>query len=160
MGFLQEIPPAIWVVITGAAPVFELRGAIPLAWQLGFDPLPAFILAVLGNLLPIIPLLLLLQIVREFLEKRVPVFQSFFAWLDRRTYKRSDRVKKYGVFGLIILTAIPLPTTGAWTASLAAVLFKLPFWSSFFAILTGVIIAGILVLLITFGFISNLFWVG
>lgn len=160
MGFLSEIPPAIWVVITGAAPIFELRGAIPLAWQLGFDPGPAFLLAVLGNLLPIIPLLLFLRVVREFLEENVPVFETFFNWLDRRTYRRSERVEKYGIIGLIILTAIPLPTTGAWTASLAAVLFKLPFWPSFFAILTGVFLAGILVMLITFGFISNFFLVG
>jgi len=159
MGFLNEIPPAIWVILTGAAPIFELRGAIPLAWQLGFEASPSFFLAVFGNLLPVMPLLLMLRAVREFLEKKVPFFRSFFAWLDRRTYKRSDRVEKYGVIGLIVLTAIPLPTTGAWTASLAAVLFKLPFWSSFFAILTGVIIAGVLVTLITFGFISSLFLV-
>ncbi len=153
MGILGQLPPAVYIILMSATPIVELRGAIPLAWQMGLPPGAAFFLAVLGNLLPVIPLLLALSLVRDFTEKRIPPIKSFFAWLDQRTHRRSDRVEKYGVLGLILLTAIPLPTTGAWTASLAAVLFKLPFWPSFFAITGGVILAGILVMFFTFGLV-------
>ncbi len=160
MGILGQLPIEIYIILMSATPIVELRGAIPLAWQMGLQPGPAFFLAVLGNLLPVIPLLLALSLVRDFTEKRIPSIKSFFAWLDQRTHRRSDRVEKYGVLGLILLTAIPLPTTGAWTASLAAVLFKLPFWSSFFAITGGVILAGLLVMFFTFGFVPVILGLG
>ena len=157
---LGIIPPALWVLIMAAAPVVELRGAIPLAWQMGFNPGEAFFLSVLGNLIPVLPILFLLRIVRNFLEENISFFRSFFRWLDERTHRRSDKVEKYGFVGLILLTAVPLPTTGAWTASLVAILFKLPVWPSFLAIFSGVIIAGLIVMLITFGFLSSLLGVG
>lgn len=160
MGILGQLPIEIYIILMSATPIVELRGAIPLAWQMGLQPGSAFFLAVLGNLLPVIPLLLALKLVRDFTEKRIPPIKSFFAWLDQRTHLRSERVEKYGVLGLILLTAIPLPTTGAWTASLAAVLFKLPFWSSFFAITGGVILAGVLVMLFTFGFVPVILGLG
>lgn len=144
---------SLWVILMAAMPVVELRGAIPLALTLGFTPGSALLLAVLGNLLPVAPLLLLLQPVRKFLEQNLSLFQRFFAWLDARTYKRSTQVEKYGMLGLVLLTAVPLPTTGAWTASLAAVLFKISFWPALIAISTGVVMAGILVTLLISGVI-------
>lgn len=147
---LEELYRYLVVFITAALPVVELRGAIPLARTLGLEPPLSFILAVGGNILPVAPLLLLLEPVRNYLEKEITFLQRFFAWLDNRTHKRSRNVEKYGMIGLVLLTAIPLPTTGAWTASLVAIMFKISFWPSFSAICAGVVIAGVVVTTITF----------
>ena len=113
------------------------------------EPEKAYWLAVTGNAVPVIPLLLLLQPVRQLLIRHSSVMERFFDWLDRRTLKRSDQVNRYGALGLILFTAIPLPTTGAWTASLAAILFKIRFRYALPAILAGILLAGIIVIVVS-----------
>lgn len=139
------------VLITAALPVVELRGAIPLAMALGMPASKAFFLGVIGNIIPIIPLLLLLKPLTEFLTKHFSIFAKFFNWLHQRTLNKSDQVKRYGALGLIFFTAIPLPTTGAWTACIAAILFQIPLKFSFPAISLGVLLAGTLMTLISSG---------
>ena len=141
------------IFIAAMLPVTELRGAIPLAVSWGISPVQAFWLAFIGNLVPVIPLLILLDPVTELLRK-IPIFDRFFEWLYARTLRKSDRVKKYGAIGLIFFTAVPLPTTGAWTASLAATIFKIRFKWAFLAISTGVLIAGIVITLLSAGIIT------
>lgn len=137
-----------WAVFfTAWLPFIELRGAIPLAISLGIEPLTAFWIGVAGNAVPVIPLLLLLEPVRVFLIRNSRLMARFFDWLYARTIRKSDQVDKYGALGLILFTAIPFPTTGAWTASLAAVVFKIKFRYALPAILAGVIIAGVVVTL-------------
>ena len=144
--WFREYFTGTWAVfLTAMLPVAELRLAVPLGISLGLHPLKVFILAVLGNMLPVFPLLYLLHPVRKFLRNRSVLMDRFFSWLEGRTYKKRERIDKYGALGLIFFTAIPLPTTGAWTACLAAVLFKIDFKYAFLAILTGVIVAGIAV---------------
>lgn len=147
----QFLSKELAVLITSAFPIVELRGAIPLARGLGMGPLTAFLLSVIGNILPIIPLLLLLDPVTRFLRRHFATFDKFFNWLHNRTLQKSDKVEKYGAWGLILFTAIPLPTTGAWTACVAASLFKIPFRLAFIAISIGVVLAGILITLLTYG---------
>ncbi|AZR74618.1 ligand-binding protein SH3 [Anoxybacter fermentans] len=149
--FNQYLSKELAVLLTAAFPFVELRGAIPLAMALGLPAYKAFILSVIGNILPIIPLLLLLDPITEFLSRRFRIFARFFDWLHARTIRKSDKVEKYGALGLIIFTAVPLPTTGAWTACVAAILFHISFYRAFFAISGGVLIAGILVTLISSG---------
>lgn len=143
----QFLSKEVAVFFTAWLPLIELRGAIPLAISLGINPITAFWLGVVGNAIPVIPLLLLLKPVREYLTSRFIFIEKFFNWLDKRTLKKSDKVDKYGALGLILFTAIPLPTTGAWTASLAAILFKIKFRYAFPAIMVGIILAGIIVTL-------------
>lgn len=139
------------VLVTAALPVVELRGAIPLAMALGMSASKAFILGVIGNIIPIIPLLLLLKPITEFLTKHFSFWAKFFNWLHQRTLSKSDKVKHYGALGLILFTAIPLPTTGAWTACVAAILFQIPLKFAFPAISLGVLLAGVLMTLISSG---------
>lgn len=135
------------VFLVAALPFIELRGAIPLALAFGLSPGRAFILAILGNLLPVLPLLLLFTTVSERLRVFPPV-DMFLTWLHDRTVKKSDKVERYGPLGLIFFTAVPLPTTGAWTASLAAILFRIKIRYAFPAIAFGVLIAGMVVTLL------------
>ena len=56
--------------------------------------------------------------------------------------------------GLLIFVAIPLPGTGAWTGALIAALLNMRLKSAMPAISLGVLVAGVLVTGITFGFVE------
>jgi uncharacterized membrane protein len=138
-GFL---PPELIVVLISALPIVELRVGIPAAHQLGLSYWEALLYGIGGNLLPILPILLLFQPVSKWF-LRFTLYKRFYDWLYNRTMKKSDKVEKFGAIGLILFTAVPLPTTGAYSASLAAILFFIPFRYAFLAIAAGVIIAGV-----------------
>jgi uncharacterized membrane protein len=142
----DAIPGWLMTVIVAALPISEVRGAIPLAIGVyGFSPLQAYLLSVLGNLLPIIPLLLFLGPVSDFL-RRFSIGDQFFSWLFART--RSKYIKDHENFGLTalaIFVAVPLPMTGAWTGCVIAFLLGFRFWPAFAAIAAGVLIAGVVV---------------
>lgn len=154
MDWLKGIPKEYIVMITGALPVSELRGAIPLALSLGMSMTRAYWLSVLGNIIPVIPLLFLLEPVSSRLRK-FKVWSRFFNWLFERTKKRAEIIQKYEALGLILFVAIPLPITGAWTGVVAASLFKIRFRYASIAIVAGVMVAGLIVLnLCALGIIS------
>jgi len=133
------------VILTSALPVSELRGAIPLAiFSYHFTPVKALIIALIGNLLPVPFLLLVFTPVAEKL-RRFSFLKKFFLWLEERTRKHARLVEKYEFLGLILFVAIPFPTTGAWTGSFAAAIFKIRFRLALLAIMLGVFIAGIIV---------------
>lgn len=131
-------------------PISELRGGIPYAWSQGINHWIAYLIAVTGNLIPVIPLLLLLGPISKWL-RRFSLFNKFFDWWFKRTLKRSQLIEKYGVLGLIVFVMIPLPVTGAWTGSVAAFLLGIRFRYAFPAIVIGVILAGVIVSLVCLG---------
>lgn len=136
----------IKTVLVSMLPIFEVRGALPLAMLIYQMPwLKAFVLSVAGNIVPVIPVLLLLDSVSKYL-MRYPFFDKFFKWLFEHTRKKSDIVEKYETLGLMIFVAIPLPLTGAWSGCVAAFIFGIRFWYAFAAISLGVFIAGVIVL--------------
>lgn len=131
-------------------PVLELRAALPFALLVHeMDLLPAYFWSVLGNIIPIFFILAFLDPVSLWLSKNFSFMKKFFDFLFSRTRRNYDqRVKKYGYFALCIFTAIPLPITGAWTASLVAFLFGFSYLKSIIAIICGVLVAGVGVLFI------------
>ncbi len=145
------------VVFVAILPVSELRGAIPLAIaKFHMSPISAYFLAVVGNVIPVIPLLLYLPKITDLLRK-VPILDRFFQWLFARTRRRHhQKFNKFGALALVLLVAIPFPATGAWTGSLAAYLFKVKFRYAFLLIFLGILIAGIIVTLAHLGTISFL----
>jgi len=108
-------------------------------------------MAVLGNMVPVVPLLLFLDPVSNGLRHRIGLADRFFEWLFARTRRKTEAgLRKYGVFfGLMIFVAIPLPVTGAWTGCVAAFIFGIRFRYSLPAVLAGVLIAGIIVSIAT-----------
>ncbi len=144
INWLKNIPKEYIVIIVGALPISELRGAIPLALSFGLPMYKAFFLSVLGNILPIVPALFLLEPISNSLRK-YRIWSRFFDWLFERTKKNADKVQRYEALGLAIFVAIPLPMTGAWSGVVAASLFKIRFRYAFIAITMGVITAGIIV---------------
>jgi uncharacterized membrane protein len=140
------LPSWLVTVLAAALPISEVRGAIPLAIGVyGYDPIQAYLLSVFGNLLPIIPLLLFLGPVSDFL-RQCTLGDRFFTWLFLRTRRKyiQDH-ENFGLAALAIFVAIPLPMTGAWTGCAIAFLLGFRFWPAFAAIASGVFLAGIIV---------------
>jgi uncharacterized membrane protein len=151
---LKGLPKEWVVLIVSALPVAELRLAIPLGLSFGMSLEKVFVLSVIGNIIPIAPILFLLDPVSQRL-RRFKIWARFFEWLFARTKKRAQTVQKYEALGLALFVAIPLPVTGAWTGSVAASLFKIRFRYAFIAAVAGVICAGVIVsLLSTLGIIT------
>lgn len=142
----RSVPHWLATIIISALPISELRGAIPTAVGVyGMDPLAVYVLAVIGNMIPVIPLLLYLDPVSTYL-RRFKVWDAFFTWLFTRTHrKHSERFERYGILALTIFVAIPLPVTGAWTGCAAAFVFGIRFKHALMAISAGVLIAGVIV---------------
>ncbi len=145
------------MLLLSAAPIAELRGGLPLALSLGFSPLPAYLLSVLGNMLPV-PFLLLglariLGLVRAIPGPLGRVAHRYLLWQEAQ---HQARLLRWGAWALLLLVAVPLPMTGAWTGSLVAVLFGIPFRRSFPVIAIGVLVAGGIVLLASIGVIALL----
>jgi len=134
-----------WVFITSAAPISELRGGIALAYlEFHFHWYYAFLIAFLGNLLPVPFLLFYLDSLSKLLSK-IKLLGEILNWVLERSRRRGSLVERYGKIGLVILVAIPLPMTGAWTGSIAAFLLGLKFRQAFLPIVLGVFIAGVIV---------------
>lgn len=140
-------------------PIVELRGAVPVGHVLNETgkmetaerirtSLKIYVLAVVGNMLPIPFILVLLGPVSRFL-MRFNAGKRFIEWLFERTRKKSANIEKYEELGLTIFVAIPLPVTGAWTGAMAAFLMGLPFWKSMLFILLGVMIAGVIMTIVS-----------
>ncbi len=147
--------PQIVTVIIASLPIFELRGAIPVAiGAFKLSVKDAYVLSIIGNLIPVFPILIFLEKLSQYLMKQFVWADKFFNWLFTRTKTKSKIVQRYKAIGLILFVAIPLPITGAWTGSVAAFLFGIKRRYAFPAIACGVIIAGVVVTLVTLGVIK------
>lgn len=132
-------------------PVFELRAGIPWGIAHGLPLWQAFIISVLGNMLPIPFILLFLRKVFKWL-KTVRRIGPLIEKLERRAHLKGQKVEKYKALGLFILVAIPLPGTGAWTGALVASVLEIPIKKALPLIFAGVVVAGIAMLIISHGF--------
>ena len=135
-------------------PVLELRGAIPVGVAHGLDFWTAIGVSIVGNLVPVPFILLFIRKIFAWMKKTNTKFHSLVDKLESRAERKSETVKKYEFWGLVILVAIPLPGTGAWTGSLVAALMNIPLRKSGPACVLGVVIAGIIVMAISTGVIA------
>ncbi len=131
-------------------PVVELRGAVPFGVAAGLPPLAALAAAVLGNLAPVVPILLLLRHVFGWL-RHFPRLGALVERLERKAHLKGRTVQKYRALGLMLLVAVPLPGTGAWTGALVAVVLDIRMRTALPAIVLGVLLAGIAVTAMTCG---------
>ena len=147
--------PYLTVFLLAMTPVGELRASLPLALLIYKMPVEvAFLISYIGNIIPPILIIFLLDPISKFLSERFAFARNFFEWLFRRTRSRSSIIERYEVIGLIIFIAIPFPLTGAWTGSIAAFLLGIKPKRSIISVLIGVFIAGIIVTLSTLGVLS------
>lgn len=155
IGCFQGYSKEFLTVFIASLPISELRGAIPFALGMKLPVLKAYFLAVLGNLVPVIPLLLFFGEVVRILE-RFMWGKKFLNWLFTRTRTRSQIIQRFEIIGLTLFVAVPLPLTGAWSGAVAAFIFGIRFRYAILAITLGVLIAGVIVTLVSLGSIGFL----
>ena len=148
IGFFQGCSKELLTVLIASLPISELRGAIPFALGMKIPVFKAYLLAVFGNLIPVVPLLLCFGRIVRVLEK-FSFGKRFLSWLFARTRSRSRIVQRFEILGLALFVAIPLPVTGAWTGTVAAFLCGIKFRYALPAIILGVLTAGGIVTLVS-----------
>ena len=136
--------------LMATVPVIELRGALPFGMALGLPVWAAYLAAVLGNLFPVPFILLLLRRTFAWL-RRFPRLGKWVAALERRAHLKGRTVRKYRLAGLVLLVAVPMPGTGAWTGALVADVLDIRMRTALPAIALGVLIAGAAVATVSCG---------
>lgn len=148
--FGNTIPAELTIFLISLLPVLELRGGMIAAALLGVNFTKAFLICLVGNLLPI-PFILWL--IRPFFNwlKGTKHLKKVADWMERKTEKNKEKIMKYEVFGLLLFVAIPLPGTGGWTGALVAAMLDMPMKKSLPTIVIGVLIAGFIMSAVTYG---------
>ncbi len=142
-----------YLMVVGIAmvPVIELRGAVPWGLAQDLEYIPVLISSIVGNMIPVPFIILFVRRVFDWMKRKSRRLGSIAEKLEKRAANKMDMLVKYELLGLYILVAIPLPGTGAWTGSLVAALFDLRLKTAFPTILLGVMTAGIIMSIITYG---------
>ena len=137
--------------LVAMVPVVELRGAIPFGVVRGLNLWTAIIASVLGNLMPVPFIILFIRKIFAWMRAHMPKLDGLVIRMEKKAEKNRAAVEKYAFWGLVILVAIPLPGTGAWTGALVAAMMEIRLKRAFPAIAIGVAIAGVIVSVITYG---------
>ena len=146
----------ILVFIISLMPILELRGGLLAAALLGLDPIPSYIISIIGNVLPVPFILLLInKILKWMRNSKIEFFNKIAKWLDEKVEKHKGQIEKYGYLGVVLFVGIPLPGTGAWTGSLIASVLEMDRKKTFIAVMLGIIIASIIMMLLSFGVVAN-----
>lgn len=148
------------VFFVSMVPLIELRGAIPIAVALGLPKAISFLIAIIGNMLPV-PVIYLFS--RKVLEwgKDKPYIGKFFTWCllkgERGGKKLQAKAGRGLYWALFLFVGIPLPGTGAWTGTLAASILDLDFKKTVVAVMGGVLLAGLIMLVGSIGIFEVIF---
>jgi len=152
---LSGLPHPATVFVVSLLPIFECRGGVLTGFVLdqAYHTMPwavTFVASVVGNIVGVIPVLLLIEPVSRWAEN-YGAGRRLFGWLFARARRRKDLIEKYGVFGLTVFVSIPLPVTGAWTGSAMALVFGIPFHKALLAMALGVLVSATICTLATYG---------
>lgn len=135
-------------------PLIELRGAIPYAVGFNLPLIPSYIVAIIGNMIPV-PFIYLFA--RKILNwgKDKKIIGKFCKLCLTKGEKGGQKLQasagKGLYWALLIFVGIPLPGTGAWTGALAASILDMDFKKSIMAVMGGVILAGLIMGTISLG---------
>ena len=150
---MTELWNHLYVFILSMVPIIELRAAIPLGAALGLPIYTNYLVSVLGNFWPVPFILLFIRRILEWM-KTTRRLSRMALWLEEKAEKHSDKVLRYATFGLFLFVAIPLPGTGAWTGALVAALFRMRMKYALPSILLGVMAAGLIMSLASYGVVG------
>ena len=137
--------------LVAMVPVLELRFAIPFGVTRDLGIKISMAASILGNLVPVPFIILFIRRIFAWLRKRSARFSSLVSRLEKRAEDKRHIVDRYAFWGLVVLVAIPLPGTGAWTGALVAAMMDMRLRRALPAITLGVIIAAFVVSVITYG---------
>ena len=145
----------LWVFFLSMVPVLELRAAIPIGATLGLEWVANYLICVIGNMIPVPIILLFVRHVLEWM-KKIPHLDKIALWVENKAQKNTPKVQKYASLGLLIFVALPLPGTGAWTGALVAAMLDMRMKYAIPSIFCGVLIAGLIMSLASYGLVSFL----
>ena len=141
------------VFFISMVPLIELRGAIPYAIGFGLPLLPSYIIAIIGNMLPMPFIFFFARKVLEWGQDK-PVIGKLFSWCLEKGHKGGEKLQQKAGRGLywalFLFVGIPLPGTGAWTGTLAASILDTDFKKSVGAVVSGVVLAGVIMGIVSF----------
>ncbi|MDD3159850.1 MAG: small multi-drug export protein [Candidatus ainarchaeum sp.] len=159
------IDKLIILFVLTLVPIFELRWSIPIGLfskeinvpfigmipGFGLNPFTVFIVCVLANiLLGMVAYFFFDKIIHLF--RRIKLIDDFYDTFSKKTHKKvHPLVEKYGLIGMALFIAIPLPGSGSWTGALAGNLLDFGYKRFFIANAIGVIISGTIVTLLSLG---------
>ena len=152
--FTGKIPKELIVFLVSMLPILELRGSLLAAGFLQMEFLSTYIIAVIGNMLPIPFIFLFIDKIFIWLKKTN--MKNLVKKIENKALSKSGQIKKYGKLGLFLFVAIPLPGTGAWTGSLIAILLRMKMKDCIPWIFLGVMTAGLIMSLLSFGIIKQI----
>lgn len=172
--FLMQLPinPALATILSAMLPVLELKGAIPIGMALGLNPFVTYLYAYLGSMIPAVLIVFLLTPVMTVLSG-MKAFKKTYGWLERKfttqadkiqaqaqakaefsaelsampdtaILKRERRIERIKAWLLFVFVAIPLPLTGVWMGSAAAVFMRMKKGTALLSIAAGNIVSGFL----------------
>ena len=119
---------------------------------MGMELAPSFIIAFIGNIIPIPFILIFIKFIFKQLKKTG--MKNFIEKLENKAISKSDQIQKYAYWGLLLFVGIPLPGTGAWTGALIASLLNMDVKKSFGVIVLGVVLAGIIISVFSYGLLG------
>lgn len=155
IGLFSGINKNILIFIVSMLPIVELRGGLIAASILNVEFIKAFIICFIGNIIPVPFILLLIESIFKLLKKWNPT-KKIVEKLESKSLSKKEQIDKYGYLGLLLFVGVPLPGTGAWTGSLLAVLLNMDKKKSFIFISLGVLMAGIIMSIISYGILGNI----
>lgn len=144
----------LWVAFISMVPLIELRGAIPVGVSMHLPKLTVFIVSIIANMLPV-PIIFFFSRKVLVWGKDKKIIGKFFTWCLTKGEHGGEKLKQKAGKGLywalFLFVGIPLPGTGAWTGTLAASILDLDFKKTSIAVMGGVLLAGLIMMAISFG---------
>ena len=135
----------IKLMLISMVPVIELRGAIPLGIAMDLNPIYVYLSCLIGSSIVSIPVVLVFRQVIDYLRHR-KYFNIVIRWVDAKIESRAKKLKAASILGLIVFVGVPLPTTGSWSGSALASIFKMRITDALFGVFIGNAIAGAIML--------------
>ncbi len=145
------LSPELKTFLIAMSPLIELRGAIPIAISVYHLPvITAYLLAVIGNLVSLILIVLVGNPLAIWFSKQASIFKTIIDFMFGKVRKKTE---KLGMLRenliVIVLTAIPVPLVGGWTGAISAVILGLPPKRGIIMVTWGAAISGIIITSLT-----------
>ncbi len=154
---LDGLPKELIIFVVSLLPILELRGGMIAASFLGVEWSRAFLICLIGNMLPIPFILLFIKQIFKLL-KKIKFMNKIITKLENKADEKGSKINKSRNWGLFAFVAIPLPGTGAWTGALVATMLDIRMRRSFPIIFVGVITAGLIMSVLTYFILPGLFF--
>ena len=149
------LSPEAAIFLVSMVPILELRGGLLLASILKIPMVQASIICIIGNILPIPFILLFIRQIFKWL-KKTKLFRPLIEKLEKRAMGKSDKIKRFEFWGLVVFVGVPLPGTGGWTGALIASLLEVDLKKSVPAILLGICMATVIMLIVSYGMLGTI----